>query len=74
MTTVHAWFSAETALRNGSSVYRKPSGATVNVTRTDPDRNSKGSPRHDDIYVGEVVSSKEGGCVRALRRVRSITD
>jgi hypothetical protein len=41
--TTHAWFSAQTALRGGSSVYRKPGGATVNVTRTNDDRESKGS-------------------------------
>ena len=74
MTTVHAWFSAETALRHGSSIYRKPSGVTVNVTRMDADLASKGSFWHDEKYLGEVISQDDGGCVREQQRVPSITD
>jgi hypothetical protein len=72
--TTHAWFSAQTALRNGSAIYRKVGGATVNVTRTDDDRQSKGSFYHDDIYLGEVVRREDGGCVAETRRVPGITD
>ena len=72
--TTHAWFSAQTALRNGSAIYRKPGGATVNVTRTSDDRESKGSFYHDDIYLGEVVRREDGGCVAETRRVPGITD
>ena len=74
MTTIHAWFSAETALRHGSSIYRKPSGATVNVTRMNGDIASKGSFWHYEKYLGEVISLEDGGCVREPRRVPSITD
>ncbi len=74
MTTTHAWFSFETALRQGSSVYRKPGGATVNVTRMNPDKDAKGSFPRDEKYLGEVVTANDGGCVRANRRVPSITD
>jgi hypothetical protein len=70
--TTHAWFSADTALRHGSSVYRKPSGSTVNVTRMNSDRNGKGSFPDDENYVGEVISQEDGGCIRGLSRVRSI--
>ena len=73
MTTVHAWFSAETAIRHGSSVYRKTSGGTVNVTRMNADLASKGSFWHDEKYLGEVISEADGGCVREPRRVPSIT-
>ena len=58
MTMIHAWFSAETALRHGSSVYRKPSGATVNVTRMNADLASKGSFWHDEKYLGEASPVK----------------
>jgi hypothetical protein len=70
--TTHAWFSAQTALRDGSAVYRKPGGSTVNVTRTNDDRASKGSFYHDDIYLGEVVRREDGGCVAETWRVLSI--
>jgi hypothetical protein len=70
--TTHAWFSAETALRSGSEIYRKPGGATVNVTRTNDDRASKGSAYHDDVYLGEVVRREDGGCVGETSRVPSI--
>jgi hypothetical protein len=73
MASVHAWFSAEQALYHGSAVYRKPSGDTVNVTRTSPDKEGKGSYRADEKYVGQVVSDEDGGCVRATERVRGIT-
>ena len=72
--TTHAWFSAQTALRSGSASYRKVGGATVNVTRTSDDRESKGSFYHDDIYLGEVVRREDGGCVANTRRVPGITD
>ena len=54
--TIHAWFSAETALRDGSAIYRKPGGSTVNVTRTNDDRDSTAAfRRYDERYVGQVV-------------------
>ena len=74
MTTTHAWFSFETALRQGSSLYRKPGGATVNVTRMNPDKDAKGSFPRDEKYLGEVVADQDGGCVRGNRRVPGITD
>ena len=74
MTTTHAWFSFETALREGSSVYLKPGGGTVNVTRMNPDKEAKGSFPRDEKYLGEVVPQQDGGCVRESQRVPSITD
>ena len=74
MTTAHAWFSFETALREGSSVYRKPSGATVNVPRMSPNKDGTGSFPHDEKYLGEVVPEEDGGCVRGNWRVSGITD
>jgi hypothetical protein len=73
MTTIHAFFSAEWALVRGSSVYRKPDGSTVNVTRTSPERHGKGPFRQDENYLGEVVRAEDGGCVRAIQIARSIT-
>jgi len=73
MPTTHAWFSASAALVGGSSVFRKLSGSTVNVTRTNDDRQSKGLHRWEETYVGEVISAKDGGCVHARSRVQSIT-
>jgi hypothetical protein len=73
METVHAWFSAETALVRGSSVFRKPDGGTVNVTRTSPQREGKGSYSQDERYLGEVVRAEDGGCVRPTWIARSIT-
>ncbi len=73
MTTVHAWFSAETALRDGGCVYRKLDGATVNVTRMSSDKDSKGSFWNDEKYLGEVIPQEDGGCVHAKRRVPGIT-
>ena len=72
--TTHAWFSAQMAPRNGSAIYRKPGGATVNVTRTSDDRESKGSFYHDDIYLGDVVRRQDGGCVAETWRVPGISD
>src|SRR2546429_9975642 len=72
MTTVHAWFSAETALVKGSAVYRKRDGSTVNVTRMSPDQHGKGSYRQDEKYLGEVVRQEDGGCVRPTWRVEGI--
>jgi len=74
MTTTHAWFSFETALRQGSSLYRKPGGATVNVTRMNPDKDAKGSFPRDEKYLGEVIPENDGGCARGNWRVPSITD
>ena len=74
MATIHAWFSAEYALIFGSSVYRTQSSMTVNVTRLHPDRASKGARRYDETYVGEVVRSEDGGCVRGTTRVKGIAD
>jgi hypothetical protein len=73
MATIHAWFSIETATRVGSSVYRKPSGATVNVTRVNDEKDGKGKFRWDEKYVGEVIRSEDGGCIRPNERVPGIT-
>jgi hypothetical protein len=73
METTHAWFSSEAALRHGSSVYRKPDGSTVNVTRTNPQREGKSPTGGEEQYVGEVVRTEDGGCVRPIARVRGIT-
>ena len=73
MTTIHAWFSFETALRAGSSVYRKPGGATVNVTRMSAEREGKGAFPRDEKYLGEVVSEADGGCIRGIVRVPGIS-
>ena len=70
--TTHAWYSAQTALREGSAAYRKPDGDTVNVTRTNDDFESKGCFYHDDIYLGRVIRSEDGGCMTETRRVQSI--
>ena len=72
MATIHAWFSAETALRHGSSVYRKPDHSTVNTTRTSPERDGKGSFHQDERYVGEVIRAEDGGCVRPNARIAGI--
>jgi hypothetical protein len=72
MTTTHAWFSSIVALRQGSSVYRKVDGSTVNVTRTDAVRDAGGRAGGEEQYVGEVVGAADGGCVRPLTRVRGI--
>ena len=72
MATIHAWFSAERALRHGSSVYRKPSGASVNVTRVNADNAITGFYRHTEKYVGEVIAAEDGGCVSPNTRVAGI--
>jgi hypothetical protein len=72
-TTTHAYFSASWALVRGSAVYRKPSGATVNVTRTNTERDGKTRHPWDERYVGEVVRIEDGGCVQPTTLVRSIT-
>jgi hypothetical protein len=71
--TVHAWFSPMAALIEGSSIYRKPSGSTVNVTRMSPENEITGIYRHTEKYVGEVIGIEAGGCVRGNSRVRGIT-
>jgi hypothetical protein len=73
MSTTHAWFSASAALVEGSAVFRKLSGSTVNVTRTNNERQSKGPHRWEETYVGEVVRAEDGGCVHPRSRVQSIT-
>ena len=72
MATTHAWFSSESALRSGSMVYRKSDGSTVNVTRTDPQKEGKRPTPDSETYVGEVVLAEEGGCVQARKRVGGI--
>jgi hypothetical protein len=73
-TSIHAWFSFETALRTGSAVYRKPGGSTVNVTRMSADKDARGGFPHDEKYLGEVVRREDGGCVHPNRRVPGISD
>ena len=73
MTTIHAWFSPGSALRHGSSVYRKRDGSTVNVTRMSALKLGKGSYRQDERYVGEVVPGEDGGCVSPRSVVTGIT-
>lgn len=73
MSTIHAWFSAGSALRHGSSVHRKPDGSTVNVTRMSALKVGKGSYRQDERYVGEVIGVEDGGCVRPRSVVAGIT-
>ena len=74
MATTHAWFSAAAALVGGSSVYRKPSGATVNVTRMNLEKETKGPHRWEETYVGQVIRAEDGGCLHGNRRVPGITD
>lgn len=74
MTTEHAWFSFETALRFGSSVHRKPNGGTVNVTRMNADKEVKGVFPRDEKYLGQVIADADGGCVRKTSRVPGINE
>ena len=74
MSTIHAWFSSESALRFGSTVYRKPDGSVVNVTRMNLQKDAKRPGREGEIYMGEVIRTEDGGCVHAKRRVRGISD
>jgi len=73
MATMHAFFSHAAALLNGSSIFRKPSGTTVNVTRVSSDREVDGAFRYTEKYLGQVIGEEDGGCVRALERVDGIT-
>lgn len=73
MSTMHAFFSHAAALINGSSVFRKPSGATVNVTRLSIDHQIDGFFRHTEKYLGQVVGEEDGGCVRAVEKADGIT-
>jgi hypothetical protein len=73
MNTVHAWFSQMAALRLGSTVYRKASGSTVNVTRTSAVKESEGLYKLDEKYLGEVIEEKDGGGVGTRVRVGGIT-
>ena len=72
--TTHAWFSSESALRVGSMVYRKPDGSTVNVTRTNPQKDAKRPAGDEEQYVGEVLTAEDGGRVRPMTRVPGISD
>ena len=72
-TTVHAYFSAGWALVHGSAVYRKPSGMTVNVTRTNVDKDGRARHPWDERYVGEVLCPEDGGCVQPITLVDGIT-
>ena len=74
MATTYAWFSAATAIRTGSAVYRKPLGSTVNVTRIDDDKDARGPHPYDEKYLGEVVRDADGGCVQPTHRVASINE
>lgn len=71
MSTIHAWFSMEPAARVGSAVYRKVSGDKVNVTRMSNDINDRDGRRSDETYLGEVVRSEDGGCVRETHKAPS---
>ena len=73
MSTMHAFFSHAAALLNGSSIFRKPSGATVNVTRLSIDNQIDGFYRHTEKYLGQVVGEEDGGCVRAVEKADGIT-
>ena len=70
--TTHEWFSSVSALRLGSMVYRKPDGSTVNVTRTNPQKDAKRPAGDEEQYVGEVIAAEDGGRVRPMARVRGI--
>jgi len=72
--TIHAWFSSEIALRDGSWVYRKPDGATVNVTRVDIKAPADPWGRPDEIYVGQVVRAEDGGRLATRARAAGIRD
>ena len=74
MRTVHAYFSAAAALRNGSAVHRKPDNSTVNVTRMSDELGVSGLYRYDEKYVGQVLGVDDGGCVTPNARVRGISD
>ena len=70
--TTHAWFSSVSALRLGSMVFRKPDGSTVNVTRTNLQKDAKRPAGDEEQYVGQVITAQDGGCVRRMSRVRGI--
>src|SRR5688500_6041079 len=73
MSTIHAFFSHAAALINGSAVFRKQSGSTVNVTRVSTDIEVSGAFRHTEKYLGQVVREEEGGCVQAVAMADGIT-
>ena len=73
MSTMHAFFSHAAALINGSAVFRKQSGSTVNVTRVSTDNEIDGPFRHTEKYLGQVVREEDGGCVRAVEKADGIT-
>ncbi len=64
MATTHAYFSAGWAQVHGSAVYQKPCGTTVNVTRTNNEKDGRGRHPWDERYVGEVVRAEDGGCIQ----------
>ena len=72
MTTNHAWFSIDVAIRLGSSLFRQVGGGTVNVTRISAQREGKGP--HDEKYLGEVIAEEAGGCVRGRTRVAGVSN
>lgn len=74
MTTTHAFFSIFVANRDGSALFRRAGGATLNVTRTSTERDGKGPFPHDEKYLGEVIAEEDGGCVRGKTRVPGISD
>jgi len=74
MATIHAFFSAESALRSGSMIYRKIDGSTVNVTRMNNEPGFLRGNQDGEVYVGEVIRMEDGGCLQARQRVAGITD
>jgi hypothetical protein len=73
MSTMHASFSHAAALINGSSIFRKESGATVNVTRVSIDKEVDGAFRYTEKYLGRMLGEADGGCVRAVEKADGIT-
>jgi len=72
--TIHAWFAADVALREGSWLYQKPDGTTVNVTRVDAKGPTDRWGKPEEIYVGEVLRAEDGGRLTPRTRVVGITD
>ena len=72
MTKTYAFFSIFVANRDGSSLYRRAGGGTLNVTRTSTEREGKGPFPHDEKFLGEVIAEEDGGCVRGNQRVPGI--
>jgi len=70
MATTHAYFSASWALVHGSSVYTKPGGMKVNVTRTNVGMDGRKRHPWDERYVGEVIVPEDGGRVEPTSLAR----